>query len=179
MKLLGFSGSLRAESSNARLLQVAAALAPTDLEFRLESSLGRLPHFNPDIPVASNSEVQDYVARVRDCDGIVISSPVYAGGYPGTLKNALDWLVGTDAFVEKPFMMLSASDRMPAVQDSLIAVLETMSGVHVEAASTFIPLLGTQLTAAEIADSPPYVARIEASIHCFREHIEARESPAV
>ena len=57
IKLLGLNGSVRATSSNGRLLAAAVELA--------------------------------------------------AGGYPGVLKNALDWLVGTDAFVDKLFFCCS------------------------------------------------------------------------
>ena len=36
---------------------------------------------------------------MRDSDGIIVSTPEYARGDPGAFKNALDWLVPTDAFV--------------------------------------------------------------------------------
>lgn len=113
----------------------------------------------------------EFVDSVRDCDGLVVSSPVYAGGYPGTLKNALDWLVGTDAFVEKPFMMLSASNRVPAVQESLVTVLKTMSGLHVDKASSLVPLLGTNMSSGEIADNREFAEIIRSSLRTFTDHI--------
>ncbi|MGH8264427.1 MAG: NADPH-dependent FMN reductase, partial [Steroidobacteraceae bacterium] len=61
-----------------------------------------------------------------------MSTPEYARGYPGALKNALDWLVNTDAFVNKPFMLLNASSRSTVAQETLVTVLQTMSGIHVQ-----------------------------------------------
>jgi chromate reductase len=48
-RLLAFSGSLRAASSNTCLLQAASILAPHGMIVDLYSDLHRLPHFNPDI----------------------------------------------------------------------------------------------------------------------------------
>ena len=102
MHLLALSGSLRHSSSNTALLQAAANLAPEGVEITVYQSLGDLPHFNPDLSEADLPNVTDFIARVRAADGLLISSPEYAHGVPGVLKNALDWLVGGDAFYLKP-----------------------------------------------------------------------------
>jgi NADPH-dependent FMN reductase len=34
-------------------------------------------------------------AAVAHADAVLVSTPEYAGGMPGALKNALDWLVGS------------------------------------------------------------------------------------
>lgn len=174
MKVLGLSGSLRADSTNTRLLQAAASLCPAQMDFHVEDVLGELPHFSPDLSIESDPQLLEFVQRVRESDGIMISSPVYAGGYPGTLKNALDWLVGTDAFVEKPFMMLSASNRVPAVQASLVTVLETMSGIHLEKASALVPLLGTSMSTQEIAVNREFAGLIQSAIRTFTDQIAQR-----
>jgi chromate reductase, NAD(P)H dehydrogenase (quinone) len=64
-------------------------------------------------------------------------------------------------------MMLNASARSTVAQDTLIRVLETMSGRHVESASTTIPLLGTKLTTEQILENPEFAARIRTSISAF------------
>jgi NAD(P)H-dependent FMN reductase len=33
--------------------------------------------------------------RAANAAGLVVASPEYARGYPGALKNSLDWLVGS------------------------------------------------------------------------------------
>ena len=176
MKLHAISGSLRAASSNTRLLHAAQKLAPKGATIELEHAISELPAFNPDVDISSNDALEDFVQRVRESDGIVVSSPVYAGGYPGALKNALDWLVGTDAFVEMPFMMLSASNRMPDVERTLVAVLETMNGVHIADASVAIPLLGTSLTVTNIVSDDGVATTLRRKLGQFVDAIELRDA---
>jgi chromate reductase, NAD(P)H dehydrogenase (quinone) len=174
MKLHGISGSLRAASTNIRLLHAARELVPANVDLMVENVISELPQFNPDIGIDSNDRLAGFVERVRDSDGIVFSSPVYAGGYPGALKNALDWLVGTDAFVEKPFIMLSASNRVPGVEQSLILVLETMGGVHVRDASTTVPLLGSSLSVANIVGDIEMSNSVRSSLTVFVRTIQQK-----
>jgi NAD(P)H-dependent FMN reductase len=103
--LLGISGSLRAESSNSALLHAMVALAPDRLT--LWERVGTLPHFNPGDD--GGEPVASLRAAVTDADAVVIATPEYAGGMPGSLKNALDWLVGTGELYEKPVAVLSAA----------------------------------------------------------------------
>ncbi|MCH9652180.1 MAG: NAD(P)H-dependent oxidoreductase [Deltaproteobacteria bacterium] len=177
MKFLGLNGSLRADSTNRQLLLAAIAMCPPGHEIEVFENLGGLPHFNPDDSIDSSAELARFVREVRSSDGIIISSPVYARGYPGTLKNALDWLVGVDAFVDKPFMMLSASNRMPEIELTLVTVLETMSGFHVDKASIAVPLLGTRLSADEITANSEWATSIRGALQRFAETVSARQTP--
>jgi chromate reductase len=167
MNIIGISGSLRTASTNTRLLHAARFLLPENVVLTIENVLSELPQFNPDVAIDSHDELDGFVKRVRESEGVILSSPVYAGGYPGALKNALDWLVGTDAFVEKPFMMLSTSNRVPGVEQTLVTVLETMSGVHVQSASTTIPLLGTSMDVTDIVEDNDLSASIRMSLENF------------
>jgi NAD(P)H-dependent FMN reductase len=99
LRILAISGSLRQGSSNTALLQAAIALLPEGVEMKLYAGLGDLPHFNPDLEPMEPPSVTDLRAQVKWSDGLVISSPEYAHGVPGVLKNALDWLVSGDEFL--------------------------------------------------------------------------------
>jgi NAD(P)H-dependent FMN reductase len=103
--LVAISGSLKQSSSNSALLRGIAAAAPEPVE--VWNELGDLPHFTPDgdggTPVASLR------AAVTRADALVVATPEYAGGMPGSLKNALDWLVGTGELYDKPVAVLSAA----------------------------------------------------------------------
>src|SRR5262245_60082129 len=167
MRILGISGSLREASTNTRLLVAATQCVPPGVEMWLTRYVSKLPLFTPDTDPASNEVVDQWVQEMRTADGIVVSTPEYARGYPGSLKNAFDWLVNTDAYVDKPFMLLNASARSTIAQDTLTTVLETMSGRHVATASTTIPLLGTKLTVAEILSNGEFAARIRDALHTF------------
>lgn len=177
VRILGVSGSLREESTNTRLLEAAVRLSPPDVDLHLTSSLPELPAFTPDADPARIPEVDRWVREMRAAEGLVVSTPEYARGYPGALKNAFDWLVGTDAFVEKPFMLLNASARSVIAQTTFTRVLETMSGVHVESASATVPLLGRRLTVPEIVGNPELAGTIERALaelaEGVRRHAEA------
>jgi NAD(P)H-dependent FMN reductase len=85
MRLLAISGSLRAVSTNTALLQAAMLLAPEGVEIELYDGLARLPHFNPDLDVEPvPPEVSAWREKIRQADGLLISSPEYARGIPGS-----------------------------------------------------------------------------------------------
>ena len=178
MKLLGISGSLRQGSNNTRLLSVAASLMPATVVFEIADCLDRLPHFNPDLATDDLPVVRDWVDQVRVSDGLIISTPEYARGYPGTLKNSLDWLVQTDAHIDKPFMMLNGSARSTVGQKTLITVLETMSGIHIESASVTIPLLGKNMDEQQILGNAEWSDQIRQSLDTFAHEISRRSRPA-
>src|SRR4051794_24733646 len=105
VQLVAISGSLKESSANSALVRALADQAPERVE--VWDELGALRHFTPDddggAPVASLR------AAVTRADGVVIATPEYAGGMPGTLKNALDWLVGTGELYDKHVAVVSAA----------------------------------------------------------------------
>jgi NAD(P)H-dependent FMN reductase len=105
VRIVAISGSLKHTSANSALVQALAAAAPSEVE--LWSELGDLPHFTPDDDGgAVVASLRDAVARA---DLLLIATPEYAGGMPGSLKNALDWLVGTGELYGKDVAVLSAA----------------------------------------------------------------------
>jgi len=139
MRILAISGSLRLASSNTALLRAAATLAPEGVEITLYGGLGNLPHFNPDLEGTGPPSVMDFRTRLQVSDGVLISSPEYAHGVPGVLKNALDWLVGSGEFVGKPVALLNASPRATYAQASLAETITVMSARIVDEASITMP----------------------------------------
>jgi chromate reductase len=127
MRILAISGSLRTASSNSTLLRAAAAIAGPDVEMVAFAGLGDLPHFNPDLDQGTPpSAVAEFRQEVAGADALVISSPEYAHGVPGTLKNALDWLVGGIEINGKPVALLNASARATHADESLRETLTVM-----------------------------------------------------
>jgi NAD(P)H-dependent FMN reductase len=152
--ILAISGSLRAGSSNTALLQVAAALAPAGTKIEFYNGLGDLPHYNPDREDEIISSVVNLRNSVRTADGILICSPEYARGVPGSLKNALDWLVGGIEIVRKPVALINASPYSTHAHAALAIILETMSAQVVPEASVTVPLRGRKLSSTGIAADP-------------------------
>ena len=152
LRVLAISGSLRSLSSNTALVHAAAALAPAGVEVRVYTHLAEVPLFNPDLdgdqPPAA---VAQFRSELDACAAVLISSPEYAHGVPGALKNALDWIVGSGELAGKPVALVNASPRATHAQASLAETLRVMSADLIDAASMAVPLGGRHLDAAGIA----------------------------
>lgn len=108
VKLLGISGSLQAGSANTALLGVARSVAPDDVELVVFDRIAVVPAFNPDTDPAP-AEVDGFRSLVRWADALLFATPEYAFGLPGSLKNLLDWLVGSGELYEHPVAVVSAA----------------------------------------------------------------------
>jgi NAD(P)H-dependent FMN reductase/quercetin dioxygenase-like cupin family protein len=169
MRILFLSGSLRAVSSNTTLLHAAALLAPPAVEVDFYHGIGDLPHFNPDLDRGLDDPdlppaVCELRARVGRADALLISSPEYAHGVPGSLKNALDWLVGSSEFPGKPVALVNASPASTHAQVSLAETLRTMSAEVVEGSPFLAPLAGKRLDAAGAAADPEIAGALRAAL---------------
>lgn len=155
MDIVAISGSLRGESSNLALLRAAARVAPAGVRIITYDGLGRIPHFNPDLdqeggaPPASVAELRRSLIAA---DAVLISSPEYAHGVPGALKNMLDWLVSTGELVGKPVALLNAAPAGGAyAQASLLETLRTMNWNVVGEASRTEPFIRRKIV-GELTD---------------------------
>jgi chromate reductase len=168
IRLLAICGSLRAVSTNGALLRAAALLAPEGMVIERYDGLAGLPHFNPDLDVdPPPPSVTDWREAIRRADGLLISSPEYARGVPGALKNAFDWLVSSDVFPGKPVALFNASDRSVAMQAALRLILETMSARMVDAVTISVPLLGKQTDATLIAADLEVAQKIRDALEAY------------
>ena len=131
------------------------------------TGIGTLPHFNPDLEEREPRDVLAFRTMVHHADGILISSPEYAHGVPGCLKNALDWLVGGVEFVGKPVALFNASPRATYAQDSLRETLTVMSGRFITDACLTVPLQGKTLSAPDIVAHPVLARDIRNALTSF------------
>ncbi len=129
VKILAISGSLQAASSNAALLDAAVAVAPAGTEVVRSVSPGDLPHFNPDLE-ADGAPAPAAVAELRrqleQADGVLIATPEYAHSLPGSLKNALDWMVGSGHLYAKPVAIVAGSPREDGAGRGRAALEQTL-----------------------------------------------------
>lgn len=109
LKLLGISGSLRAESTNSKLIRESARLfGPCDFA---EANL-RLPLYDGDLEAEGiPAEVQTLSDQIGNAQAVIISGPEYNKGVSGVLKNALDWVSRTEGspWQDKPVAIVSAA----------------------------------------------------------------------
>jgi chromate reductase len=92
IKLLGISGSLRAQSYNSGALSVVGSVLPEGMEFDV-ASLAELPFYNADVEQRGfPAAVESFRRRVAAADALIFAVPEYNFSVPGVLKNALEWL---------------------------------------------------------------------------------------
>lgn len=108
--LLGISGSLRAASSNTKLIHEAArAFGPC----RFEVGNVRLPLYDGDLEDSDGipREVSRLAEQIARADAVVISTPEYNKNLSGVLKNAIDWLsrVKPGPLIGKPVAIVSSA----------------------------------------------------------------------
>ena len=151
MSIVGISGSLKHTSANSALLRGIAAAAPGRI--LLWDDLGALPHFTPDED--GGPPVLSLRGAVAEADAVLIATPEYAGGMPGSLKNALDWLVGTGELYGKEVVVVSAAPSPERGQHARRWVEEVvgMQGGHVAESFTVAPADDVGAVVARVLDA--------------------------
>jgi chromate reductase, NAD(P)H dehydrogenase (quinone) len=157
MRVLAVSGSLREASSNTGLLRALAAVAPADMDVRLQPPLDSLPFFNSDVEEAGPPpSVQAWREAIGAADAIVICSPEYAHGVSGVMKNALDWLVGGVEIHGKPVSVMNARPQASLAHAALVETLRVIGARVVDEKS--VPLTGRSLDPDRISADPDLAA---------------------
>jgi len=153
-QILAISGSLRNTSSNTNVLKACVALAPDDVKITLYEGLDKLPYFSPELDgegAVPPPTVQDLREQLKKADAVIFCTPEYAFGIPGVLKNALDWIVSSGEFYDKPTAVISASPLATGgdkANASLVQTLTVMSANIKEGNKLLIPVVRTKMDAA-------------------------------
>ena len=138
--VLTLSGRLRKASLNTAMLTMAADCAPSGLRVNLPRGVGDLPLFNPDLELHEPRSVARLRSEIAVADAVIIASPEYAHGVSGVMKNALDWMVATGVFVDKPVVLWNASPRSSIALAALRETLIVMSTRLVNEAALELPI---------------------------------------
>ncbi|MES2177711.1 MAG: NADPH-dependent FMN reductase [Gemmatimonadota bacterium] len=174
MKVLAISGSLRSASSNSAILRVVQRVAPPDIVVEIAEALDRLPYFNPDLDKhfddpALPAPVRALRSAIAASDALLISSPEYAHGVSGMLKNGLDWLVGGPEMVEKRVALINTAPHATHAIAQLAETLRTMSVVLVEPACLTIAVPRNQSDDA-LSSDPALCAALRESLSALRSN---------
>ncbi|MFT3855747.1 MAG: NAD(P)H-dependent oxidoreductase [Ilumatobacteraceae bacterium] len=109
---VAFSGSLRRDSSNTGLVNMAARLAPAELHVDVvNDAVFALPFYNADLEEDVPPEVQRWRDLVTAADAVIIGMPEYNFGPSAVAKNAIDW-------VSRPFGALALTGKVIAMLTS-------------------------------------------------------------
>jgi chromate reductase len=147
--ILAVSGSLRTNSSNTNILLGLANEVPYNIRYSIYDGLDGLPHFNPALD--GNEAPQQVLAwrrQIAAADAVIICTPEYAFGVPGSLKNALDWTVSSGEFVGKPVALITASSVGEHAHAALLLTLGAISANVINGATLLIPFIRSKMDAS-------------------------------
>lgn len=125
MKIVTICGSIRLQSSNHLILEAVKQYGPNHEFINLD--LTKLPYFDPDNQYGDQVPqiVLEMRALVSQSDLILISTPEYAHGIPGILKNGLEWTFCEETGKKIVFVIIGSAQGEWA-RDQLIEILTTM-----------------------------------------------------
>lgn len=132
-----------------------------------------LPPFNPDNDDANAGEaVADLRDQLNQAEGVLICTPEYAMGVPGTLKNAIDWTVSSANFYRKSTALITASSVGEKGHASLLETLKVIDAAVSDETQLLISHAKLKVSNDyKITDSPT-LAAVETLIHAFDKAIE-------
>jgi chromate reductase len=175
-KVIAFPGSARKNSSNLRLIKAIEELTKDNFEINIFDDLTRLPHFNPDMDTDDPPEaVRSFRNILKDSDGVLICTPEYAMGVPGTLKNALDWTVSSGEFSDKPVAVITASTSGGKAHESLIGTLQIIDAKMTEETQYLISFIQVKLNSENKITDEQTLSDIEKLIDAFIEQMETEK----
>jgi chromate reductase, NAD(P)H dehydrogenase (quinone) len=130
MRILAVSGSLQARSANLALLEVARANAPSSVEVVIFDGLRRLPPFDLDLEASAPvPAVEEWRNALSASDGLLIASPEYGFSLPGSLKNAIDWVIGSAELEGKVVAVTASVNHPERGRRGLASLLEPLRAV--------------------------------------------------
>ena len=159
--ILGICGSLRAKSLNRMML---TALQMKQPEVIIWEGLGQLPLFNPDTEHQASESGLEFRRFVRESRIVVIASPEYAHGVTGILKNALDWVVGSGEFMQKPTVVVNCSHSATIADGALRETLSVMEAIVLPYS---VPLLSHGMTVERILGDGNLNRRLDEIVGVF------------
>lgn len=137
IKILAISGSLRSNSPNHKIINAIAAADIEGADIMIYERLGKLPHFDD----VEYDIVEEWRKLLRKADAVLICTPEYAFGVPGSLKNALDWTVSSGEFYEKPVALITASSVGDKAHAALQQILTALTAKVNKETKLLIPFI--------------------------------------
>jgi NAD(P)H-dependent FMN reductase len=158
-----------------------ALMAPGNVKVILYEGLASLPHFNPVLDDDDSSEpVRELRQLLSSANGVIICTPEYAFGVPGSLKNALDWTVSSGELTNKPVAIITASLVGEKAHASLLQIFTALSSKVSKEATLLIPFIRTKLDDKGEVSDPETLKSIHsvltALVTCIEEQLLHPES---
>jgi chromate reductase, NAD(P)H dehydrogenase (quinone) len=178
--IFAISGSLRLGSSNHAILEALGKMMPTNINYSIYNGLSEIPAFDPgldnDTPPASVAALRKLLA---DADGIVICTPEYAYGVPGTLKNALDWTVSSGSFSGKPTALITASTGGETAHEAMIKILGAIDADLIEGATLLISFVRSKMDSDRNITDSETAEKLREVFNALINQLRPSKSPPV
>ncbi len=146
-RVLGIPGSTRENSVNHLLLKTLGEIFSEKISLDIYPGIAKLPQFNPDEDnPATDENVLHFRELIDEADGIILCTPEYAHGVPGTLKNAIDWTVSSSGFYGKPTALITASTDGSFGHRSMMDVLQAIGALHIGKHQMLISFVKTKVS---------------------------------
>ncbi len=171
--IIAISGSTRSQSTNHNYIQAITELIGPGFTIQHSRDLiTTLPHFNPDLDTDTPPEaVTRFRQQLRNADGILICTPEYAMGVPGTLKNAIDWTVSSCEFSNKPVALITASSLGEKAHRSLLETLTVIEARVTPATSLLISFAKPKINAQHQITDAATLTAVHDLLQAFKEMI--------
>lgn len=134
INILAIVGSLRKQSYNYQLAQVAQQLCPENVHITI-LDYHDIPYMNEDNEYPTPLLIHNIRQQIMKVDGVWFFTPEYNHSYPGVLKNLIDWLsrpdeLGHRVLNQKPVAISGLTIGMSGtaiVQDQLVTLLSFLN----------------------------------------------------
>jgi NAD(P)H-dependent FMN reductase len=118
--------------------------------------------------------VLEFADKIKSSDGIIIVTPEYNGGYPASLKNAIDVLY--DEWQKKPLSICTVSSGIFGGTHALVSLQFSLWKIGVWTVTNMFPVPNVEKTFDE-KGNPLHKATIDKLAHVFvKELLESIES---
>lgn len=177
-RILAVNGSTRARSTNGLFIQAITHLVGDRAQVVLYPSVADLPHFDPDLDVdPAPPAVAEFRQQLKEADAVLICTPEYAMGAPGSLKNALDWTVTSADLRQKPVMLVTASLSGEKAHASLQGTLLVLEAVLRPGTTVLIPFARTKVSAEGTITDAGVQRELSAAVEALLMPLAATAAP--
>jgi len=174
IKILAIPGSLRTNSSSNKILSAVISMAPAEVSIEQFDGVGNLPHFNDSDDV--DPRVEAFRTKINAADAVLICTPEYAFGVPGSLKNALDWTVASGEFIDKPVGFITASSQGEKGHAALLLILTAISSTVVSDATLLISFVRSKLDPEGKIKDPQVSNGLNRVLRALVQSVETKNS---
>lgn len=169
-KIFAICGSTKLASTNQLYITAITDLLGTAYTIITLSSIADIPHFNPDLDIEECPHaIKNLREQIKLADGVIISTPEYAMGLPGSLKNVLDWTVSSASFSQKPVLALVASSQGEKAYQSIIDILTV---IEARVSAQLIPFAKAKINADAVIVDTETLAELKSTVQLFVGHME-------